>query len=80
MIGQTGRHGGCARLKVAWGLLAPPREWHLRLEPQGQVRTAEMVIGAPPFEVGEQFASELSGGPAATGQSRQGVSQGEDLP
>src|SRR5512136_1717877 len=36
-----------------------------------------MVIGAPPFQMGEQFACELSGGPAATGQSRQRMSQGE---
>ena len=50
---------GRARRIPARGLHAAPGMRHIELEPQGQVWTAEMVIGAPPLEMGEQFASEL---------------------
>jgi hypothetical protein len=71
MVRETGRHGRCARPIPAWGLLSPPRLRPIQLELQRQVGTAEMVIGSPPFEMGEQFAGELCRGPGATGQSRQ---------
>jgi len=51
MIGETRRHGRCARPIPVWGLLAPPRVRRVELQAQRQVGTAEMVIGAPPFEV-----------------------------
>ncbi len=63
---QAGRHRRSARPIPAWGLLSPPRLRHIELEPQGQVRTTEMVIGAPPLQMGKQFACELCRGPGAT--------------
>ena len=80
MVGETSGHSGRARQIAARGLLTSSQLWPLEFETQGQVRLAEMIIGAPPVEMGEQFTRELSGGPAATGQSRQSMSQGEDLP
>ena len=34
-------------------------------------------VGAPPLEMGEQFARQLGRGPRATGQSRQSMTQGQ---
>ena len=36
-----------------------------------------MVVGPPPFEMGDEFASELSGGPGAASESGEGVTEGQ---
>jgi len=69
MVGKAGRHSGRAGCKAARGLGTATRQRRVEFEPQGSLRTAEMIreAGAPPFELGDEFASELGRGPGATG-------------
>jgi len=77
VIGETSCHGRCALCITAWGLLTLSGLRLVELEAQGRVWPTEMVIDAPPLEMGQQFTRELSGGPGAPRESGQGMPQGQ---